>query len=629
MRRGAAPAAFSREKQIAPRCRAAFAVVLAILAASCAHFEGREDRQFGVAAAHPLAVDAGYRTLERGGSALDAAIAVQMVLGLVEPESSGIGGGAFLLYWSERERRLRSYDGRETAPSAVRPDQFLDENGKPLPFLEAAVSGRSVGVPGVLRMLEAAHRRHGTRPWAELFQPAIEAAQSGFVLSPRLHAQLSREIHLAKDADAGALFYRDAKAKPAGTRIVNAEYARTLRLVAEQGADAFYKGEIARDIVRAVRAHAKPGSLTESDLAAYRAVERDAVCGPYRRWRVCSMPPPSSGGVAVLQMLGILERTSFARAAPHSADAAHLFSEAGRLAYADRARYLGDPAFVSIPVNRLLSDRYLDERAKLIGERSMRLAVPGDTEAAGTSHLTIVDAEGNVASMTTTIEATFGSRIMVRGFLLNNQLTDFDFVPGGPNAIAPGKRPRSSMAPVIAFSPDGRVQLALGSPGGPNIINYVAKSLVAMLDWGLDAQAAAAAPNFGSRNGPTLIEQGSFYGRLRTELEARGHEVEESPLVSGVHALERIPDGWRGGADPRREGAVRSSPRKPRRPRARPPRSHRVAARARRTGCRAATGACSGAAARRASSGRAAECLSGRPSAGLRCRARGARDSAP
>jgi gamma-glutamyltranspeptidase/glutathione hydrolase len=273
------------------------------------------------------------------------------------------------------------------------------------------------------------------------------------------------------------------------------------------------------------------------------------------------MAPPSAGGLAVLQILGLLERTRFARAPPHSVEAVHLFSEAGRLAYADRAKYLGDPAFNEIPVGRLLSGDYLDSRARLIGERSMRIALPGDTEAPGTSHLSIVDAEGNVVSMTTTIEATFGSRIMVRGFLLNNELTDFDFTPGTANAVAPGKRPRSSMAPTIVFATEGemrgRVQLAVGSPGGPNIINYVARALVAMLDWKLDAQTAVAAPNFGSRNGPTLLETGSSYEAMKPELEARGHPVETNPLVSGLHAVERVAGGWRGGADPRREGAVR------------------------------------------------------------------------
>ena len=517
---------------------------------SCAQLPS--DRHFIVAAAHPLAVDAGYSVLERGGSALDAAIAVQMVLGLVEPESSGIGGGAFLLYWSQKERALRSYDGRETAPAAANAQRFLDRDGKPLAFLDAAVGGRSVGVPGVLRMLENAHRRHGKLPWKDLFQPAIDAAEQGFAMPPRLHALLEREQHLRT-----SLYYQDGKAKPPGARIVNPEYAATLRLIAAGGADAFYQGSIARDIVQTVRNHAKPGDLTEADLKRYRALEREPLCGPYREWRVCSMGPPSSGGVAVLQILGLLERTAFARAPPHSAAAVHYFSEAGRLAFADRAKYLGDPDFVPVPTRALLSSPYLDRRAKLIGERSMRLAVPGDTEAAGTSHFSIVDAEGNVASMTTTIEAAFGSRIMVRGFLLNTQLTDFDFVPGSANQVAPGKRPRSSMAPTIVFGPDGEVRLAVGSPGGPNIINYVARALVAMLDWRLDPRAAVAAPNFGSRNGPTLLEAGSAYERLRPELEARGHAVEAVPLTSGLHAVERWPGGWRGGADPRRDGTVR------------------------------------------------------------------------
>jgi gamma-glutamyltranspeptidase/glutathione hydrolase len=542
--------------------RAVFAAFLFAVAASCAQFRGQETgKQFVVAAAHPLAVDAGYDVLRRGGSALDAAIAVQMVLGLVEPESSGIGGGAFLLYWSESDKSLRSYDGRETAPAAARADRFLEKNKTPMGFVDAVVGGRSVGVPGVLRMLELAHARHGRLPWRQLFQPAIAAAEQGFALSPRLHALLERETYLASDPEARRIFYPDGKARAAGARIVNPDYASTLRLVAEQGVDAFYRGQIAKDIVRAVRSHAKPGDLTEQDLAGYRALEREPLCGPYRHWRVCSMAPPSAGGVAVLQILGILERTAFARAPPLSADAVHLFSEAGRLAYADRAKYLGDPAFQDVPVGRLLDPKYLDARAKLIGARSMRTALPGDTEAAGTSHISIVDAQGNVASMTTTIEATFGSRIMVRGFLLNNELTDFDFVPGGANEIAPGKRPRSSMAPTIVFAADGEmrgtVRLAVGSPGGPNIINYVAKSLVAMLDWGLDAQAAAAAPNFGSRNGPTLLETGSFYEAMKGPLEARGHAVEANPLTSGVHAVERMPGGWRGGADPRREGTAR------------------------------------------------------------------------
>jgi gamma-glutamyltranspeptidase/glutathione hydrolase len=317
----------------------------------------------------------------------------------------------------------------------------------------------------------------------------------------------------------------------------------------------FYEGDIAKDMVLAVRTHAKPGDLSEDDLRSYRALEREAVCGPYRRWRVCSMGPPSSGGVAVLQILGLLERTSFARAPPESAAALHLFAEAGKLAYADRARYLGDPAFVPVPVNALLHPRYLEKRAQLIGDRAMALAPPGDAEA-GTSHFSIVDARGDVVAMTTTIESAFGSRIMVRGFLLNNQLTDFDFAPGGPNSVAPRKRPRSSMAPTLVFEGE-KVRMALGSPGGSMIINYVAKALVGTLDWGLDVQAAIELPNFGSRNGPTLIEQGSRYDELASPLAGLGHQVDRIPLTSGLHGIERVPGGWRGGADPRREGIAR------------------------------------------------------------------------
>jgi gamma-glutamyltranspeptidase/glutathione hydrolase len=499
-------------------------------------------KQFMVAAAHPLAVEAGYEALKRGGSAVDAAVAVQMVLGLVEPESSGIGGGAFMLHWSEREKKLRTYDGRETAPAAAKPDRFLDSQKRPLSFIDAAVGGRSVGVPGVLRMLELAHARHGRLPWHELFDPAIRIAEQGFDASPKLREALARERFLRSE-----IF--------SSPRIVNREYAETLRVIARGGARMFYEGDIAKDMVLAVRTHAKPGDLSEDDLRSYRALEREAVCGPYRRWRVCSMGPPSSGGVAVLQILGLLERTSFARAPPGSAAALHLFAEAGKLAYADRARYLGDPAFVPVPVNALLHPRYLEKRAQLIGDRAMALAPPGDAEA-GTSHFSIVDARGDVVAMTTTIESAFGSRIMVRGFLLNNQLTDFDFAPGGPNSVAPRKRPRSSMAPTLVFEGE-KVRMALGSPGGSMIINYVAKALVGTLDWGLELQAAIELPNFGSRNGPTLIEQGSRYDELASPLAGLGHQVDRIPLTSGLHGIERVPGGWRGGADPRREGIAR------------------------------------------------------------------------
>ncbi len=508
-----------------------------------------------VAAANPIAAQAGLSVLKLGGSAVDAAVAVQAVLGLVEPQSSGIGGGAFMLVWSAEEKKLASYDGREAAPAAAKPDRFL-EKGRPMHFLEAAVSGRSVGVPGALRMLEAAQRRYGRLPWAELFQYAIFVAEEGFPMSPRLHSQLEKERQRNPSfAKNNPYFTGEGDAIPVGQKVVNKAYGKTLRAIARGGADRFYNGEIARDIVSAARSNAKSADFSLQDLARYRAPERDPVCGRYRVWMVCSMGPPSSGGIGVLQILGLLERLPFSAAAPGSVEALHDFAEAGRLAYADRARYIGDPDFVSVPVEKLLSESYLDRRAKLIGKRSMRLAVPGDTEAPGTSHVAIVDREGDVVSMTTTIEAPFGSRILVDGFLLNNELTDFDFVPGGPNEVAPGKRPRSSMAPTIVFL-DGEPVAALGSPGGPFIINYVAKTLVGLLDWHLSLQAAIAAPNFGSRNGATQIEKGSAYEALAPALRARGHEIEIRELTSGVQAIERVPGGWIGAADPRREGVA-------------------------------------------------------------------------
>jgi len=396
-------------------------------------------------------------------------------------------------------------------------------------------------------MLELAHRKHGRLAWRELFQPAIRLAEGGFEISHRLRGVLERERFLREDAEARALYYSG------GQRVVNKAYAATLRKLAQDGA-ALYRGEIASDIVRAVQA--RGGDLALQDLAGYRPVEREPVCAAYRIYKVCSMGPPSAGGIAVLQILGILERTRFDKAPARSAQAVHLFAEAGKLAYADRARYGADADFVPVPVARLLSGDYLEKRAKLITERAMPLAPPGDTEASGTSHLSIADADGNVVSMTTTIESSFGSRVMARGFHLNNQLTDFDFVPGGANEVAGGKRPRSSMAPTIVFDAAGRVRMALGSPGGPWIINYVAKTLVAALEWGLDAQAAIDVPNFGNRNGATLLEQGVAPPALAEALKARGHETQLAPLVSGVHAIERVPDGWRGGADARREGVA-------------------------------------------------------------------------
>ena len=527
-----------------------------------------------VAAANPHAARAGTEILRAGGSALDAAIAVQMVLNLVEPQSSGIGGGAFLLHWNASERKVSAYDGRETAPAAARPDRFLRPDGAPMGLGEAISSGRSVGVPGVLRMLELAHAKHGRLPWRRLFEPAIRLAETGFAVSPRLHRLIAADPLLGRFPAARAYFYLpDGKALPVGHRLRNSQLAAVLRRIAEEGPDAFYRGEIARDIVAAVANHPKPGDLTEEDLAGYRALERDAICGGYRARRVCGMPPPSSGGIAVLAILGVLEQFPISSTRPGSSHAVHLFSEAGRLAYADRDYYVGDPGFVQVPAAGLIEPDYLRDRALLVKpEKSMVRALHGrpvgapvtlgpdaTLESSGTSHLSVIDAQGNAVAMTTTVESAFGSRILVHGFLLNNQLTDFSFVPeeGGrapANRVEPGKRPRSAMSPTLVFAPEGGLLMTLGSAGGSAIINYVAKALVGVLDGGLGPQQAIAAANMGSRNRETEIERGTALEGNAAALRAMGHPVEVVDMVSGTHAIVRTPRGLRGGADPRREG---------------------------------------------------------------------------
>ena len=539
-------------------------------------------RRAMIATANPLATDAGHRILARGGSAIDAAVAAQLVLNLVEPQSSGIGGGAFIVHHQGRTGKLAAYDGRETAPAAATPERFLGTDGKPLTFADAVVGGRSVGVPGTLRVLELAHRKHGRLPWASLFAPAIELAERGFPLSARLHGALASEKALASDAAARAYFYQaDGRPHPVGHLLRNPEFAATLRLIAAGGADAFYRGDIARDIVAKVRAHpSNPGDMTEADLAGYQAKERAPVCGPYRAYKVCGMPLPSSGGMTVLQMLGMLERFDLSRLEPGSLFAAHLFAEAGALAYADRGRYLADPDFVPPPPG-LLDGDYLHARGWLIRPgQALGRAQPGDPlttprqqkvawaddaslEFPSTSHLSIVDRYGNALAMTTTIEDIFGSRQMVRGFLLNNELTDFSFAPaegGKPvaNRVEAGKRPRSSMAPTIVYDRAGRVHAVLGSPGGSAIINYVAKTLVAMLDWKLDPQRAIDLPNMGSRNfGFVELEQDTAAAALEPKLRALGHDVRVIAHTSGLQAIARTAGGWTGGADPRREGTVR------------------------------------------------------------------------
>ncbi|MGB2819235.1 MAG: gamma-glutamyltransferase [Burkholderiaceae bacterium] len=544
-------------------------------------------RRHMAASANPLATEAGLEMLRAGGTAFDAAIAIQLVLGLVEPQSSGLGGGAFLMHWDGKQ--LVAYDGRETAPMAANEKLFLLPDGKAMPFYEAVVGGRSVGTPGAVRLLEVAHGRHGKLPWARLFEPAMRLADTGFAMSPRLNALLASEKYLKADAAAAAYFYQvDGTPKPIGSIVRNPAYAATLRALQAGGADAFYKGAIAADIVKAVRSHGNAGALAESDLAAYRVKVREAVCTEYRQWRVCGMPPPSSGGVAVAQMLGIFSVRNIAVVPPvmvngklePQPDAVHLFSEAGRLAFADRGLYLADSDFVPVNVAGLTDPAYLRQRAQLITDRSMGTAKPGvppgtrtafapDVSPAktSTSHISVVDSFGNAVSMTTTIEDVFGSRVMVRGFLLNNQLTDFSFLPeadGLPvaNRVQPGKRPRSSMAPTLVFEKSsGQLVASVGSPGGSQIIGYVAKTLVGVMDWNLDVQQAISLPNFGSRNGPTELEKGQVSGALIDGLKARGHDVRELDMGSGLQGIVRVrlPDGrpaWSGGADPRREGVA-------------------------------------------------------------------------
>jgi gamma-glutamyltranspeptidase / glutathione hydrolase len=544
-------------------------------------------KKFMVAAANPLATDAGYQVLRAGGSAVDAAIAVQMVLTLVEPQSSGIGGGAFLMHFDGNA--IKAFDGRETAPAAATEKLFQTPDGKAMQFIEGVVGGRSVGAPGVLRMLELAHKQYGKLPWASLFAPAIKLAEDGFAVSPRLAGLLKTEQHLKKDPIAAAYFYdKDGNPRPAGYILKNPELAKVLRDIATGGADVFYKGQLARDIEAKVRSHpTNPGLLTAADIAGYQPKVREAICSDYKAWTVCGMPPPSSGGIAIAQMLGILENKDIRPFPPKdgalSADAVHLFSEAGRLAYADRGRYVADTDFVPLPGNSvkpLIDKKYLAERAALITDKSMgqaKFGVPpamnvawgSDTspELPSTSHISIVDASGSAISMTTTIEDVFGSRQMVRGFMLNNQLTDFSFDAvdaNGPiaNRVQPGKRPRSSMAPTFVFDKGTKkLVLSTGSPGGSAIINYVGKVLVGTMDWGLNVQQAISLPNFGSRNGPTELEQGRVSDALVEQLKAKGHNVRVMEQTSGLQGIMRITIHGEellfGGADPRREGIVK------------------------------------------------------------------------
>jgi gamma-glutamyltranspeptidase / glutathione hydrolase len=577
-------------------------------------------KRFMVAAANPLATEAGYQILRAGGSAVDAAIAVQLVLGLVEPQSSGIGGGAFLMHTDGRAGRdgrdgqsgdasVQAWDGRETAPAASDATMFLGANGKPVPYAQAVLGGRAVATPGVLKMLQAAHQAHGQMPWPRLFDGAIELAEKGFAISPRLHSLLAGDPALRRDVLARAFFYQaDGTAKPVGQVLRNPALAAIYRRLAQEGSAAFYGGPIAADLVARVQNHVVPGRLSSADLAAYKPLLRAPMCTDWTvAYRVCGFPPPSSGHIAIMQTLGTLALLPPAlQAAPlqtavPSADWLHTYVEATRLAYADRALFVADPAFVSAPGGdwqNLLNNSYLAQRAALIGSRSMKEAPAGDPGAVpvawapmpeqaehGTSHISVVDAQGRVVAMTSSIEAGFGARVMADGgtglaggYLLNNQMTDFSLTPtdahGRPvaNRIEAGKRPRSSMSPTLVFERAaaaggalgtgklGRVVMTVGSPGGPVIIAFTAKALLGSLQWGLDPQRAIELPNFahlGGAGGPVLLEAGRFTPAHVGALQARGHSVAEVDLPSGLQAIRRTAGGWQGGADPRREGIAR------------------------------------------------------------------------
>lgn len=532
--------------------------------------------------------------LRQGGSAIDAAIAMQAVLTLVEPQSSGIGGGAFIMLWDGKN--VHAYDGRETAPAGATERLFLKADGKPMAFPDAQVGGRSVGTPGVLRALEMAHKKTGQLQWAKLFEPAIRLSENGFAISARLHSLIAADRYIAQSPEMAAYFLNaDGTPKATGTLLKNPALAEVFKRIAKEGPDALYHGSIAEEIASKVQRHRNAGSLSVADLKGYTAKERTPLCTDYQQWKVCGMPPPSSGGVAIAQILGTLQALqaqdpSLAIAAmqpvnsPSPAgleptpEAVHLLAEAGRLAFADRALYMADSDFVPVPVAGLVAPDYLAKRAALISERSMGIAKPGTPEGIqvayapdrsplriSTSQVVAVDDQGGAVSMTTTVEAAFGSHVMVQGFLLNNQMTDFSFIPEEDgqrvaNRVEPGKRPRSAMAPTLVFDrKSGELLATVGSPGGSQIIEYVSKSLVAMLDWKLDPQAAISLPNFGSRNGATELETGMFSPALKQALKDKGHMLSEIDMTSGIQAIVRTRDAQgkvslSGGADPRREG---------------------------------------------------------------------------
>ncbi len=539
--------------------------------------EPAKAEDYMAATANPLATEAALRVLRDGGSAVDAAIAVQMVLTLVEPQSSGIGGGGFMLHFDADTKKLIAYDGRETAPASAHPDMFLRADGSYMGWHEAVVGGLSVGVPGVVRMLEMAHSDNGNLPWERLFEDAIRLAREGFPVTPRMHMLAINDDQLRVFDETRRYFFDlDGNAHPVGTVLTNEALADTLTLIAEGGADAFYEGPIAAAIANTVSfAPRNPTSMTRSDIAVYEAKRREPVCLDYRDHTVCGMPPPSSGGITTLQILGMLEPFDMSRLDPGQPGALHVIAEASRLAFADRNTYLGDPDHVR-PPDGLLDESYLRRRSDLIDAyRAMGKAEPGNpgSEAfwpfapagnehgVSTTHFSIVDGDGNVVSMTSSIETQFGSRLMVRGFLLNNQLTDFNWLPevdGKPvaNQAGPGRRPRSSMSPTIVFDDDGDFELAIGSPGGSSIIGYVTKSLIGYLDWDLNVQDAIDLAHVINKNGATLLENDRYDAWVLEALRDLGHDIEIREMTSGLQGIAAAGDDYEGGADPRREGVA-------------------------------------------------------------------------
>lgn len=546
---------------------------------------------FAVASANPIATDAGYQILRAGGSAVDAAIAVQLVLTLTEPQSSGIGGGAFLLAWDGEE--IHAYNGRETAPSNASEILFLDDDGNPLPYADAVRSGLSVGVPGTLALLKTAHENHGVLPWSELFTPAITLSEQGFRMGARLHSLLDSDQTLRQDPIAASYFYyADGSPVEVGETVYNPALAQILRDVAEFGIETFYTGIVAEDIVDRVKSHSRPGTIETEDIAAYLDLnlQTEVMCNEWRRYNICGFPPPSSGHLAIMQILGIMDHLEspeieLTDSIP-TAEWLHQFLEASKLSFADRNQYVADPRFVEAPGsdwNSMLKDEYLRHRASHISDLSMNEAEPGNPGTltsmygpqiyqpeSGTSHISIVDRNGNAVSMTTTIESGFGSRIMSNGgtdltggFLLNNELTDFSLSPVDEdgnliaNRVEPGKRPRSSMSPSLIFDRDtGDFLATVGSPGGAAIIHYTAKAIYGMYGWGLNAQEAIDLPNFANFNGPSVLELESFPDHIIENLESMGHEVSIRALTSGIQAIQVTEQGLYGGADPRREGNV-------------------------------------------------------------------------